>query len=258
MALRYEEYGNQHMPLIMFIHGGGVSGWMWDKQVQYFSGYHCVVPDLVNDESNHNELDFSIHERANVLLDLITEKAKGKTVIIVGFSLGAQIALQMVSLKPQVIDYAIINSALVRPQPIIKRLIKPLVKLTSPLIKNELFAKIQAKALYINHEYFDLYYQETSKMKKDTLIKILLENMSFRIPENFSQVTCRVLVTVGEKEKRMMKKSAVDIVNSNPNCRGVILPRIGHGVSLAMPDFFNQIVENWIKSVQIPEGKVIK
>lgn len=258
MALRYEEYGSQHMPLIMFIHGGGVSGWMWDKQVQYFSDYHCVVPDLVNDESDHNGLDFSVNDRANVLLDLITEKSNGKTVIIVGFSLGAQIALQMVSLKPQLIDYAIINSALVRPQPIIKRLIKPIVKLTFALIKNELFAKIQAKALYIDHEYFDLYYQETSKMKKDTLIRILLENMSFRIPEYFSQVPCKVLVTVGEKEKRMMKNSAIDIVNGNPNCQGVILPNIGHGVSLAMPDFFNQIVENWIKYVQLPEGKVIK
>ncbi|GAA4059323.1 alpha/beta hydrolase [Amphibacillus indicireducens] len=258
MTLHYEEHGNQRMPLIMFIHGGGVSGWMWDKQVQCFSDYHCIVPNLVNDESSQRGLDFSINNHANVLLDLIAEKANGKTVIIVGFSLGAQIALQMISLKPQLLDYAIINSALVKPQPFMKRLIKPIVKLTFPLIKNKLFAKTQANALYIGHEYFDLYYQETSKMKMGTLIKVLEENMSFNIPENFSQASCKILVTVGEKEKRMMKKSAVDIVNSNPNCKGVVLPNVGHGVSLAMPDFFNEIVENWVNNVQLPEGKVIK
>ncbi|MEH6890050.1 alpha/beta hydrolase [Bacillus sp. JJ864] len=46
MSLQYKEYGNDNAPLMLLLHGGGVSGWMWDKQVQYFSRYHCIVPDL--------------------------------------------------------------------------------------------------------------------------------------------------------------------------------------------------------------------
>ncbi|WP_170938968.1 MULTISPECIES: alpha/beta hydrolase [unclassified Lysinibacillus] len=256
MVMHYKEYGNLHKPLILLIHGGGVGGWMWDKQVQYFSDYHCVVPELIDNEAN-NTSDFSIEDSAKKLLSLIEEKAKNKRVIVVGFSLGAQITIQMVSLKPQLIDSAIINSALVTPSPIAEKWIRPLIKLTFPLIKNKSFAKLQAKTLYVDQEYFEQYYEDSSKMKVDTLIKILKENMSFAIPRDFSKVQCNILVTVGEKEKGNMKKSALHLVNSNPDSQGIVLSNIGHGVSLANPEFFNRFVEEWIKDGKLPEGKVI-
>lgn len=163
----------------------------------------------------------------------------------------------MISLKPQLIDFAIINSALVTPSPIAEKWIRPLIKLTFPLIKNKSFAKLQAKTLYVNQEYFEQYYEDSSKMKVDTLIKILKENMSFSIPRDFSKAQCNILVTVGEKEKGNMKQSATHLVNSNPNCQGVVLSNIGHGVSLANPEFFNRFVEEWMKDGELPEGEVI-
>jgi predicted esterase len=66
---------------------------MWDKPVQYFSDYHCVVPELINDDA-----DFSIEECAKKLLTIIEEKAENKHVIVIGFSLGAQIAIKKLSL----------------------------------------------------------------------------------------------------------------------------------------------------------------
>jgi len=95
--MHYKESGDLHKPLILLIHGGGVGGWMWDKQVQYFSDYHCVVPELIDNEAN-NTSDFTIYDSAKKLLSLIEEKAKNKRVIVVGFSLGAQIVIQMISL----------------------------------------------------------------------------------------------------------------------------------------------------------------
>lgn len=254
--MQYKEYGDLHKPLILFIHGGGVGGWMWDKQVQYFSHYHCVVPELIDNEAS-NTTDFTIEDSAKKLLSLIEEKAKNKHVIVVGFSLGAQIAIQMVSLKPQLINFAIITSALVTPSPVTEICIRPLIKLTFPLIKNKSFAKLQAKTLYVDQEYFEQYYEDSSKMKVDTLIKILKENMSFAIPHDFSKAKCNILVTVGEKEKGNMKKSAIHLVNSNPNCQGVVLSNIGHGVSLANPEFFNRFVEEWMKDGTLPDGEVI-
>lgn len=158
----------------------------------------------------------------------------------------------------QLIDVAITNSALVTPSPAAEKWIKPLIKLTFPLIKNKSFAKLQAKTLYVGQEYFEQFYEDSSKMKVDTLIKILQENMSFAIPRDFSKAQCNILVTVGEKEKVNMKKSALHLVNSNPNCQGVMLPNIGHGVSLANPVFFNRFVEEWLIDGKLPEGKIIK
>ena len=56
--------------------------------------------------------------------------------------------------------------------------------------------------------------EESCKMNPDTLIRVLEENMSFNIPKDFSKANGKILVTVGEKEKAMMKHSAKDLVGS--------------------------------------------
>ncbi|GAB2541734.1 alpha/beta fold hydrolase [Gracilibacillus alcaliphilus] len=252
MGLTYQEYGDKNSPLMLFIHGGGVSSWMWDKQIQYFSNYHCITIDLPEQGASKNTEKFSIHLSAEKVNEIIEKNAKGKEVIVVGFSLGAQVTIKMLSLNSNLVDYAIINSALVRPHSIIKKMIRPSIKLSFPLVKNKSFSKLQAKTLYISEEYFDKYYKESSQMKSDTLIRILEENMSFEIPENFSKAEGKILVTVGEKEKAVMKKSAKDLVSSNSNCTGIIMPKVGHGISLLDPDFFNQLIENWIQEGTLP------
>ncbi|MGE7093192.1 alpha/beta fold hydrolase [Lysinibacillus sp. NPDC048646] len=258
MALYYQEHGDKNASMmILFLHGGGVSGWMWDKQIQYFTDYHCVVADLPEQGLSKHEPNFSILDSAEKLIDLIEEKAPGKQVVVIGFSLGAQIAIQMLSIKANLIDFAIINSALVRPSPYAKKIISPTIKWTFPLIKNKAFSKIQARMLYIEHDHFQRYYKESCQMKVETLIRIIEENLSFEIPERFNQAQTKILITVGEKEKAMMRKSAIDLVKSNPNCQGVILAKIGHGVSLAKPDFFNRMIEGWVNDGNIPEGKII-
>lgn len=254
MSLYYHEYGDKNASLMVFLHGGGVSSWMWNKQIKHFSHYHCLAIDLPEQgKSNEDNIgNFTIKYSAERVIEIIEKKAFEKEVIVIGFSLGAQVIVQMLSMKPSMVNYAIINSALVRPSPYIKTMIAPSIKLTFPLIKNKLFSKLQAKALYLDEEYFETYYKESSLMKSGTLIRILEENMSFEIPKGFEKAECKILVTVGEREKAIMKKSAADIVLHNSNCEGIIIPNAGHGISLANPDYFNGIIENWIQDGVLP------
>lgn len=253
MGLTYQEYGDKNNPLILFLHGGGVSSWMWDKQIQYFNNYHCITIDLPEQGASKNSEKFSIDLSAKKVNEIIEKNAKGKVIIVVGFSLGAQVTIKMLSLSSNLVDYAIINSALVRPNSIIRKMIRPSIKLSFPLVKNMSFSKLQAKQLYISEEYFVKYYKESSQMESDTLIRILEENTSFQIPKNFSKAEGKILVTVGEKEKTVMKKSAKDLILNNPNCTGIIIPKVGHGISLFDPDFFNQLIENWIQRGTLPQ-----
>lgn len=248
LGLYYQEYGDKDGPLMIFLHGGGVSSWMWDRQVQYFTDYHCVTVDLPEQGKSRTRADFSINDSSQKLIRLVENIANEKDIIVVGFSLGAQVLIQMLSIKPDLIDYAIINSALVRPSKIGEILINPLIRLSFPLIKNKIFSKFQAKALYINEEYFEEYYHESSQMERDTLIRILKENVSFEIPREFCKAKGKILVIVGNKERQIMKKSAIEIVNNNQNCTGMIISKIGHGLPLAKPKLFNNIIEKWIKN----------
>jgi pimeloyl-ACP methyl ester carboxylesterase len=73
------------------------------------------------------------------------------------------------------------------------------------------------------------------------------ENMSFKIPNGFESARIKILVTVGEKERKIMKNSMAEIIRSNPNCKGVIISKVGHGFSLAIPTLFNNMLGNWIE-----------
>ncbi len=258
IQLHYTEHGDRTAPLLLFLHGGGVSGWMWGKQVQYFNHFHCIVPDLPEQGSSQNAGHFSIQHSAKMVSDLIEEKAVDKQVIVVGFSLGSQILIELMSTSPDLIDIAVINSALVRPSASIKKWIRPSIKLTAPLMRQRWFAHLQAKTLYVGEDYLDRYFEESCSMRPDTLIRILEENMSFGIPADFKKSTAKTLVTVGAREKAMMRYSAADIVAINANCKGVVIPNMGHGLPMANAGLFNGIVESWINDAALPDGEPIQ
>lgn len=247
----YKEYGNLEGPLLVFVHGGGVGGWMWDKQIIYFNEFHCLVPTLQGHGNRSDETSFSIHGSALEIIQLIKQKKVEKDVHIIGFSIGAQICLEIVRLAPKLIKTAVINSAVAIPTKYMVPFISPTIKMTFPLIKNKAFAKAQAKQLYMDGEYFKKYYEESIKMNATTLINVLKENMAFSLPKNFSNSTVPVLVTAGEKEKGLVKKSVRKMVERNEHFEYFFVPTIGHGFPVAKPDLFNQVLEDWIVHQQV-------
>jgi len=257
MGLFYKEYGDSSAPLIVFLHGGGVSSWMWENQVKYFEqNYHCVTVDLPKHGKNESSGEFSIRETAILCVELIEKIANDRKIVVIGFSLGSQVLMQMMSIRPQLIDYGIINSVAVRPSKWMKSSIAPMVKMSMPLTKYKWFAKLQAKELYITDEQFPLYFDETKQISSNSMINILKENMSFSVPEGFSKANGKILLTVGEKEKGIMKKSVKDILTMNKNCVAVKIPDIGHGLPMSKPKLMNEIIENWINNLPLPDDCV--
>lgn len=255
MNLFIEEFGDKQAPMMLFLHGGGLAGWMWEEQIDYFSHYHCVVVDLPgHGKSAH--LPFSIKSCAKQLIELIETYAPGKETVLVGLSLGAQIGLEVLSSRPDLVQAAMINSANVRPSPTLKRWIRPAIHITSPLVKNKYFSKLQAKALYIREKHFERYYEESCKMKAGTLANMIEESVTYQLPSSFKDVESHVLIAIGGKEKAVIAKSAQQILKSNKHCIGIEVPGVGHGLSLAKPALFNEMVDCFLAGSALPKGCV--
>ncbi len=132
-------YGDKKNPVILFLHGGGVGGWMWEEQIQYFQkDFYLVVPELPLYNPN-----FKINQTALELNQIVDDSFRNRKVILVGFSIGAQITLAMIGNSPNQYTAAMINSALIIP--IQNRLMDMTLKYSYPLTTSRMFAKLTSK-----------------------------------------------------------------------------------------------------------------
>lgn len=249
LNLYVKESGNPAASrMIVFLHGGGVSGWMWEKVIPFFQDGYCLIPDLPGHGRSGGSPPFSISCTAGMINDMIAAKAEGREVIVVGFSLGSQVLVEMLCQSPRLIHYAIINSCLLRPMPVLSAMITPAIGMSLPLTKFRWFSKLQARTLYVDQDQFEQYHSETLQMGKDMLVSIMKENMSYSLSPRVVEADTRLLVTVGENEKGVMIQSAKDLLIQNDRADGVMFPGVGHGIPLAEPSLFHRVVDDWLSS----------
>lgn len=78
-------------------------------------------------------------------------------VTVIGFSLGAQVLILMLSENSNLIDKAIIISASTKPLTL-PRITARVATWSLPLARNKMFSRMQAKYMYLNDRYFNDYY----------------------------------------------------------------------------------------------------
>ncbi len=74
-----------------------------------------MVPDLPGHGDSVDIRLTSIEDAANRVAELIREKAHGGKAHVVGLSLGAQVAVYLLAQSPELVDHAVVSSALLKP-----------------------------------------------------------------------------------------------------------------------------------------------
>ncbi|MBE3560709.1 MAG: alpha/beta fold hydrolase [Ktedonobacteraceae bacterium] len=86
-------FGDPASPAIVFLHGAGLSGRMWQPQMERLPGYYCLAPDLPEQGKSLGVGPFRLEDAARRVIELIDEHVRGKRAHLVGLSLGADLAL---------------------------------------------------------------------------------------------------------------------------------------------------------------------
>jgi len=266
MNLFLQEYHPECHSSIVFIHGGGIGSWMWDPQVAYFNDYHCIVPDLpAHGKSVHVPLR-SVPDMAKMIADLIRQKAHGGKAHVVGLSLGAQVTVALLSIAPELVDHAVVSSALLRDLGM-KWLYSPgfirfLFRWGFEPFKNSrayIWINMKAKPT-IPMKYFKNVFEDNRHYTVDTFTALMAANQGFLMPAGLEKVHAPVLITAGEKEFKVMKQSAADLLAVLPNARAIIVDPQGklpmgceHAWNINLPELFNQAVEAWLHDRPLPD-----
>lgn len=237
--MKVVEVGQENQDVIVLLHGGGLSWWQYQAQMDLLcENYHVVLPIL--DGHAGSDADFtSIEDNAKRLLDYIDKTYGGSVFLIAGLSLGGQILLEMLALRKNICQYAIVESAAIIPDKLTAALVAPLFSMSFPLIKKKWFAKMQFCYLGIRADLFEHYYGDTVKLSKQNLIAFTKVSSLYQVKKNLKNSLARVRIIVGEKETKKMHASARYLHDLLPDSRLEIKAGLAHGqYAINQPDLY--------------------
>lgn len=256
MKLVFKETGTGHEQTIVFLHAGGISGWMWDEQVKYFKNYHCIIPDLPEHGRSAEAKPFTIQMAVEMVREIIGDIGE-ESVNLVGIGVGGQIVLQILSKYPELVHKAMISGTLVRGtkyKSLIKRL-NQLLKVYGPVKNNDFYIKAYMRTYNVPRVYFDMFKQSTCQIETSSIERVLIENHLFKIPKLPVNSKSKLLVMAGEKDYSIIKDSAKEIMVEF-NARGALALGLGHLWNIENPDNFNKVLEAWILGKQLPKSVI--
>jgi pimeloyl-ACP methyl ester carboxylesterase len=239
----FKEFGNRTKPVLILLHGGGLSNWMWRPQIEAFQEeYHIVTPIFDGHGEENTTVFHSISYSADQVISFINENFNGSVFAVCGLSIGAQVTVDILAKSNHIAKKAVIESALVLPSKMMEKITKPMLNLSLPLVNQRWFAKLQAKQMYLPEDMFEDYYRDSAGMSKESMINMMADNVRFAVPSNLEKTTADCFVMCGEKEYAMMRKSAAILHDTIKGSKLKLVPDCGHGVSLKFPDQYIQLV----------------
>lgn len=257
--MQFKTYVQKNKPVYMYIHGECLSAFSFQEEIRELKkDYTLIVPVLDGHGSEAQKPFISIQQCAEELLTYLQEYYNGHIQVLSGFSLGAQIAVSMLSMKPDLCEYAMIESAMMQP-----------VKLqswsayagiyTNALARKKWFNKFMYYTVFNDDFAFEDYYQNYQEMTKENLKSIHHAVSTFQLPENLAQATCKTAILIGQREKKSMKKSADLLKEALGDAQIFMLMNYTHGdFSLGNPREYLRFVKSWIQNKDIQQKRKVR
>ena len=227
--MKYMEYGAQHRPVILLLHGGGLSWWNFREEAELLGQqYHVVLP-ILDGHTGSDAPFISMEQNAREIIAWVDRHCGGQVLLMGGLSLGGQVLVEILSQRPEICRYAILESALVFPMRVTHALVKPTYSLCYPLIRQRWFARLQFRSLHIQPELFEDYYRDTAGLTRPDMIAFLEANANYRLEDSLRSCAAQTLVLAGSRELPAMKRSAKALAAKLPHARLEILSGYTHG-----------------------------
>ena len=225
IELYYQEKGNGE-PFI-FLHGNGEDGSYFKHQIAYFqSKYRVIALDTRgHGKSPRGNAPFTIKQFSRDLYNFMNMHRIPRAVIL-GFSDGANIAMEFAMNHPDRVTALILNGGNLNPEG---------VKCTTQ-IPIEIGYKIAKK-----------FAEKSAEAKRNAEMLGLMVNEPNIKPCDLSRITAPSLVICGTKD--MIKESHTKMIAKNlPNGKLAII-RGNHFIADKCPADFNRAVDNFLKTV---------
>lgn len=253
MSLYVQEAGTPGAPGVVFLHGVGASGWMWDRQIAALPDFHCLNVDLPGHGQSRDEIWVSLHDTADQIAQIIEARAANGRAHIVGLSLGGYVALRLLEHHAARLDHVVISGVTAAPMPN-RALLRPQLWLMSSLLHRRWFANMQARSSRLPPDMQLAFVDNLLAMSLDAYRRIWEEAAYFEVPPALRGVSTRTLITAGGRESNIITQAVRTIAKIMPDAQGCLAPGLGHGWNVEAPDLFNAMLRAWLTGRPLSSG----
>lgn len=253
MDLFVREYGPVGAPAIVFIHGGKMSGWCWEPVVQRMQRYHCLVPDLPQYGKSFQYGPFEMGRAADAVAELIRSRVASGRAHVVGFSLGAQVGVQLLATEPKLVDRAVLCGTVINTTPCVR-----LTQLLLGMIyRNTIYRWVvrryrNARHVPIPSTKSDEYREDVRLNTSGQLADVVVASAGFTVPKGLDKSDSPTLFLTGAKEARLVRGWAAALAQQMPTGVDGVAIGMFHDWPLRHPDLFSRTVNGWLTEGALP------
>jgi pimeloyl-ACP methyl ester carboxylesterase len=253
MDLFVRESGSVEAPAIVFLHGGRMSGWSWQPVVERMQRYRCLVPDLPQFGKSFEQGPFEMGRAADAVAELIRSRVSTGRAHVVGFSLGAQVAVQLLASDPKLADRAVLCGTVINTKlgvGLMRYLGVPLARTT--WFRSAIRRRRNAWHVGVPAASLDDYRNDVSLVTGTHFARIVAASAQFTLPDRLEKLDTPTLFLTGSKETRLALRSAAALARPMPNAVDKVATGMGHDWPLRHPDLFSRTVEGWLSGAALP------
>lgn len=253
-ALAIYESGPQSAPLILLLHGLGVSSWMWQEQIQALQeDYHCLAVDLPGNGQSYQVHWRSLADTASRLAPLITAHAAAGKAHLVGLSLGGHTALALLAGYPHLVETVLVSGVTTRPFPR-QWLYRPLMRLLGLAYRWDPTINLMARTLQLPDEALPLYRRDSKRLSAATYRRVNDELFHFSLSQRLPPFPHRLLALAGDQEARLIRQGLPDFLRLLPNATAALVPHAHHGWNGEHPQLFTATIRTWVEGLPLPSA----
>jgi pimeloyl-ACP methyl ester carboxylesterase len=217
---------------VLFIHGAGCTGEVFDAQVRAFAG--SSAPNLPGHLCNGEPSTIEAFADA---VESAVHTADVRDAVLCGHSMGGAIALELALRKPRWLKGAVLmgSGARMRVAPAFLDGLESDFEATARTIAGYFFAEPSPRRI-------DTAVARMRAIGRDQTLRDFRACDAFDVLERVGEVTVPLLALTGEADKLMPAKFAAALADRVPGAQARIVPGAGHFVMTERPEETNDAI----------------
>lgn len=241
-----DEYGKENKQIIVMLHGANFVH-SFGKQYVLAEKYHIIVPHLMG-FGNETGKTFNTDKQTEELAEFIS--GLNQKVVLVGFSLGAQIAYKIIAEHPELFSAAVIISPwLIKNDDMLKYVMTQNEKQFA-LFKKKWLCSFVGLMNGLPKDQRKEFVEQMQKVTIETVRNSVDNGITIDSVKGFENVSVPVFALAGEKEQDEVKNSVKLMAEKNKNCKYEIWQKAAHNIP---PVFAKQLNELIVKAASDAE-----